>query len=81
MAKPGKRVRDGVFGALVALALAFGATQAVASPAPAVLRTCDGPAQYPVSSCPANHDCSALCATYGLTDGGICNRGCCTCAF
>lgn len=81
MARSAGKIRDGVFGVLVALALAFGATQVMASPAPAVLRVCDGPGQYPVSTCPADHDCSALCASFGLNYGGVCTKGCCTCAY
>ena len=81
MPRSARRMRDGVFGAVVALALVFGATQAVASPAPTVFRACDGPGNIPVSSCPADLDCSATCAAHGYPDGGVCRRNCCTCAI
>ncbi len=59
--------RRGVLGAAVAVALGFGATQALAAPA------LDAPRQ----GCNLV-DCNKLCRTLGRS-GGLCSRGSCFC--
>ena len=69
----GRRIRRLVFGAVVAGALGFGGSQALASPvAPRSL--CDEEGQIYVGSCPSS-SCGNLCAS-GF---GVCRSGCCTC--
>lgn len=68
----------GVFALVVAGALGFGATQALASTARA--DDCTAWYQVDVGTCPTD-DCFEACGSIGLTDGGICRNGCCTCAY
>jgi hypothetical protein len=71
-----RRTRQVLFGCTIAGVLAFGATQALASPV-TPRTTCDGEEQVYMGTCPASRDCGYLC----LSGVGACFSGCCNCRY
>jgi hypothetical protein len=71
MKRTAKRLRRGVFGTAVALSLAFGGSQALASPAP---RVDAGPKCDPAL-------CDRLCRAIGAFSGTCLEGGGCACAL
>lgn len=71
MSRTAMRIRGGVFAAGVALSLAFGGSQALASPAPAVNAgpKCD------------NTWCDRICRAIGAFSGQCTEGGGCACAL
>jgi hypothetical protein len=75
------RVSRAVFGAAIAAALGFGATQLAASPKQA---TCPfNPGAGQMGACSTQAACEQTCLANFPENGGIgnCFRGCCTCAI
>ncbi len=73
MLSPVKRLRNALFGGVVASAIVFGGTQAMA--APANPDRCQPPNVWIGASCPTG----TLCGQYCASGDGECADGCCYC--